>query len=132
MALYKGGHSMVSPRSLLRMSTLAKTGGCTYLFLFFFLKISSAAILYAVQQANVGLFCSVLLSFHLSHLNTFQHLEKKANFICSKIPVNKQTKNHSNKWIQIINVLQVFFFSLPNIKWCFIFRLGRLSYAKHI
>lgn len=74
VALYNGSHSMVSPRSLLRMSTLAKTGGCTYLFLFFFFKISSAAILYAVQQANVGLFCSVLLSFHMSHPNTFQHL----------------------------------------------------------
>lgn len=24
------------------------------------------------------------------------------------------------------------FFSLPNTKWCFIFRLGKLSYAKHI
>lgn len=91
VALYKGSHSMVSPLSLLRMSTLAKTGGCTYLFLLFFFKIS-AAILYAVQQADVGLFCSVLLSLHMSHLNTFQHL-KKANFICSTIPVNKQTKS---------------------------------------
>uniref|UniRef100_A0A674MN50 Uncharacterized protein n=1 Tax=Takifugu rubripes TaxID=31033 RepID=A0A674MN50_TAKRU len=26
-----------------------------------------------------------------------------------------------------LNVLQ--FFSLPNTKWCFIFRLGKLSYA---
>ncbi len=67
---------MVSPRSLLRMSTLAKQVVVHIFFLFFFLKISSAAILCAVQQANVGLFCSVLLSFHLSHLNTFQHLEK--------------------------------------------------------
>lgn len=52
---------MVSLRSLLRMSTLAKTGGCTYLFSVFFRLSSPAAILYAVMQADVGFFCSVLL-----------------------------------------------------------------------
>uniref|UniRef100_A0A669PQB3 Secreted protein n=1 Tax=Phasianus colchicus TaxID=9054 RepID=A0A669PQB3_PHACC len=38
----------------------------------------------------------------------------------------KKTKRNKKKK----NVLQ--FFSLPKTKWCFIFRLERISYAKHI
>uniref|UniRef100_A0A8C2TY40 Uncharacterized protein n=1 Tax=Coturnix japonica TaxID=93934 RepID=A0A8C2TY40_COTJA len=39
-------------------------------------------------------------------------------------------KKPKNKTKQKKNVLQ--FFSLPKTKWCFIFRLERISYAKHI
>uniref|UniRef100_A0A8D1A722 Uncharacterized protein n=1 Tax=Sus scrofa TaxID=9823 RepID=A0A8D1A722_PIG len=81
--------------------------GCTYPFLFLF----PAAILYAVLQANnVGLLCSVLfVPFLLSPYipASYLHMKKKKT-----------------------NVLQ--FFSLPKTKWCFIFRLERISYAKHI
>lgn len=73
-----------------------------------------AAILCPVIQANVvGSFFSVLFVsfFH----TTFQHII----FICSKLEKTVEIK-----------VSAVLF--MPKSKWCSIFRLERISYAKHI
>uniref|UniRef100_A0A2I2YBH7 Uncharacterized protein n=1 Tax=Gorilla gorilla gorilla TaxID=9595 RepID=A0A2I2YBH7_GORGO len=79
--------------------------GCTYPFLFLF----PAAILYACA------FCPFpSITLHSSILPSYAVKERKKK---------KEKKKKTN-------VLQ--FFSLPKTKWCFIFRLERISYAKHI
>lgn len=93
--------------------------------------------LYAVMQADVGLFCCVLLSLSPlppDYIPTSRREEKKRkkNFICSTWITKKKKSVKINTFKKKLNVLQFFFFSLPNTKWCFIFRLGILSYAKHI
>lgn len=52
--------------------------------------------------------------------------EKKTSYAVHGLRKSVKINTLKNKF----NVLQ--FFSLPNTKWCFIFRLGILSYAKHI
>uniref|UniRef100_A0A803Y0K7 Uncharacterized protein n=1 Tax=Meleagris gallopavo TaxID=9103 RepID=A0A803Y0K7_MELGA len=88
-----------------------KTGchkGCTYLFVLFFL------LPYCMQYCKlITLVCYVVCFMSLSFYHPTFH--KKRN--------KKKTKKQKN-------VLQ--FFSLPKTKWCFIFRLERISYAKHI
>lgn len=78
---------------------------------------------YCMQYCKlITLVCYVVCFLSLSFYHpTFQHL----TFICSK---RKKEKKKGKK--KKTNVLQ--FFSLPKTKWCFIFRLERISYAKHI
>lgn len=90
---------------------------------------------YCMQYCKlITLVCYVVCFMSLSFYHpTFQHL----NFICSKRKkerkkkkLKKTTKKETKKNKKEKTVLQ--FFSLPKTKWCFIFRLERISYAKHI
>lgn len=86
--------------------------------------------LYAVTQADVGLFCCVLLSLPPTwlHSNIKKRGKRKKKRHMQYMDYEKSIKINTFK--KKLIVLQ--FFSLPNTKWCFIFRLGILSYAKHI
>uniref|UniRef100_A0A3Q3S0M7 Uncharacterized protein n=1 Tax=Mastacembelus armatus TaxID=205130 RepID=A0A3Q3S0M7_9TELE len=88
----------------------------------------SLPFLYAVIQADVGLFCCVLLSLSPlppDYIPTSRREEEKKTSYAVHGLQKKSVKINTFK--KKLNVLQ--FFSLPNIKWCFIFRLGTLSYA---
>lgn len=104
-------------------------GGCTYLLWFFGSDLppypfpSPAPLLllpflYAVMQADVGLFCCVLLSLslslsHPSHLTTFQHQEerkkkrKEKKLHMQYMDYEKSVKINTFK--KKLNVLQFFF-----------------------
>lgn len=113
-------------------------GGCTYVC--FLVQTSfpcppPAAILVcsnASWRRPVLLCASVSLTpptwqhSNIKKLGGKKTKEKKTSYAVHGLRKSVKINTLKNKF----NVLQ--FFSLPNTKWCFIFRLGILSYAKHI
>lgn len=99
-------------------------------------------LLYAVMKADVGLFCCVLLSLSPlppDYIPTSRTTGRRRRWRRWKESYAvHEKKRKASKWIMFKKEIKCFlqfvssFISLPNTKWCFIFRLGKLSYAKHI